>query len=169
MIKKTALAAALAFILSPTMAFARPPLIFDVPALPDETLNHLCAFPVLVHGTGHGVFHVFFNNQGAINDIIITEPGVTLTFTNTTNGHSISTPSVNMVKQSMNGGTLTVSFRGLLDRFVVPGRGLVMADVGRLDTAYTFDSNGDINSATETFASGHQDNGLSPAICPLIQ
>jgi hypothetical protein len=44
-----------------------------------------------------------------------------------------------------------------------------MADVGRVDTAYTLDSNGNIVSAVQTFASGQQDNGLSPAICPLIQ
>jgi hypothetical protein len=169
MINKTVFAVALALILAPTLAFAKQPLIFDVPAQPDFTIHHSCPFPVLVHSTGHGIFHVFFNNQGAVSDIIITAPDTTLTFTNTTNGHSVSTPSVNMVKQSFDGSTLTVSFRGLLDRFVVPGRGLVMADVGRVDTVYTVDSNGNIVSAVQTFASGQQDNGLSDAICPLIQ
>ncbi len=125
MISKASVAAAFMSFTAPLLAFAKEPLIFDVPAQPDETLHHVCPFPVLAHSTEHGVFHVFFDNQGAVRDVIITAPDTTLTFTNTTNGHSISTPAVNMVKQSFSGATMTVSFRGLLDRFVVPGRGLV--------------------------------------------
>jgi hypothetical protein len=169
MIKGTAIAAVFSLVFTPFMAFAAPPQIVEMPPPPDVTFQNFCAFPVLVHTTGRGIAHVFFNNEGAVRDVIITAPNTTLTFTNVTNGHSISTPSVNMVRQSFDGDTVTVSLRGLLDRFVVPGRGLVMADVGRVDMVFTLDSNGNVTSAEQTFASGQQDNGLSPALCPLIQ
>lgn len=169
MIKRTAIATVFSLVFTPILAFAKPPLIVELPAQPDVTFQNFCPFPVLVHTTGRGVAHVFFNNEGDVRDVIITAPRTTLTFTNVTNGHTISTPSVNMVRQSFDADTVTVSLRGLLDRFVVPGRGLVLADTGRVDWTYTLDSDGDVISELQTFASGHQDNGLSPALCPLIQ
>ncbi len=169
MIKRAAIAIVFSLVFTPFLAFAKPPLIVELPAQPDVTFQNFCPFPVLVHTTGRGLAHVFFNNEGAVRDVIITAPGTTLTFTNVTNGHSISTPSVNMVRQSFDADTVTVSLRGLLDRFVVPGRGLVLADTGRVDMVATLDNDGDVISVAQTFASGHQDNGLSPALCPLIQ
>src|SRR5262245_4561026 len=100
MIKGTAIAAVFSLVLTPFMAFASPPQIVEMPAQPDVTFQNFCPFPVLVHTTGRGVAHVFFNNEGAVRDVIITAPNTTLTFTNVTNGHTISTPSVNMVRQS---------------------------------------------------------------------
>ena len=153
-------------------AFAAEPLIFSVPAGPDVTYHHLCSFPVLVHTTGNAIFHVFFDSAGNFSHVIITAPQTTLTFTNTINGKSVWTPSVNMVEEYGNpDGTGTQTLRGLLDHIIVPGQGLIAADVGRVDIVYTFDNSGNIIGAQTVFSSGQQD-GIIPnpsILCSVLQ
>ncbi len=150
--------------------FASAPLIFTVPPQPDVVYHHVCDFPVLLHSTGTGIFHVFFDGAGNFDHVIITGANVKLTFTNLDNGKSIWTPSVNMVEEYNNpDGTGVQTLRGLLDHIVIPGQGLVTADVGRIDTLYTFDNSGNIIGAQTIFSAGREDNQFVPAVCTALQ
>ncbi|SRR5260221_3373304 len=154
-------------------ALAAEPIIQFVPVISDVTFHHLCSFPILLHTKGTAIFHVYFDNAGHFLRVIITSPDTTLTFTNLSNGKSVWTPSVNMVEEYGNpDGTGTQTLRGLLDRIVVPGQGLVAADVGRLDLVFTLDSFGNpIGNPQVTFISGIQD-GIIPnpsILCSVLQ
>ena len=65
--------------------------------------------------------------------------------------------------------TTTVSLRGLVDRVVVPGQGLVVADVGHITFLYTFNAQGHVISSQVTFQAG-QYNGLfpDPFLCSVL-
>lgn len=156
-----------------TRAAARQPLIFTEPAPPDST-HHFCpGFPVMVHTTGHAVFHVFFDQSGNVQRVLITAPDTTITFTNTITGASVWTPSVNIIQQYGNpDGTGTQTYRGLLDRVVVPGQGLVFAEVGRIDWRVTLDDQGNPIAFDEVFSAGQWDNDGNfipiPLLCSLL-
>jgi hypothetical protein len=167
------LVATLAIVLLPQVAgraaAVRQPLIFSIPPGPDVTVRHLCEFPVLVHGTGWGIVHVYFGEAGDFERLIITEPAVTLTFTNLNTGVSVWTPSVNMIEETANpDGTGTKTLRGLLDHIIVPGEGLVEADVGRIDYLFTFDDQGNIMSEQTVFTAGRQDGEFDAVLCSVL-
>jgi len=118
----------------------------------------MCSFPVRLHTTGWGIVHLFLDEDGTFRRVIITEPDTTITFTNELTGASVWTPSVNMVEESPNrDGTGTKTLRGVLDHIVVPGEGLITADVGRIDFLFTFDDQGTIISEQMVFSAGQQD------------
>ncbi len=164
---------ALALFLAPInapKAFASAPLIFTMPAQPDVIYHHVCSFPLLLHSDGTGIFHVFFDKNGNFDHVIITAPQTRLTFTNLNTGKSVWTPSVNMVKEYNTSDTTGIqTLRGLLDRIVVPGQGLVSADVGRFDLLFTFDSSGNVTSAQPVFSAGIQDNQFIETVCSVLQ
>jgi hypothetical protein len=144
------------------------PLIFRVPIDDIDLTQYLCGFPVSIHTQGTAVIHVFPTDSWD-DRVIITAPGTRLTFTNVTTGESIWTPSVNMIMQTPNDdGTGTKSLRGLLWRLVIPGRGLVAADVGKLDVLFTFDASGQIVSEEVVFSAGQQDGTFLQEMCAAL-
>ena len=135
----------------------------------DTQVSGYCGFPMQLHTTGTGVFHLFLDQNGNFKRIIITAPTTRLTFTNLDNGKSVWTPSVNMVLDQANpDGTGTQSLRGLLWHLVVPGQGLVTADVGRIDWLLTFDSQGNVISQDVVFSAGIQQGVFQQTLCSVL-
>src|SRR5690242_3671763 len=92
-----------------------------------------CSFPLRIEFTGTAHVRLYLDASGNPTRILITGADVKGTFTNSATGASVWTPSPNMVLVTFNAdGTVTQSLRGLLDRIVVPGQGLITADVGRI-------------------------------------
>ena len=135
----------------------------------DTFTTGYCGFPMQVHTTGTGVFHLFLDSNGNFQRLIITAPTTTLTFTNLDTGKSVRTPSVNMVLDQANpDGTGTQSLRGLLWHLVVPGQGLVTADVGRIDWLLTFDDQGNLISQNVVFSAGIQQGQFEQTLCSVL-
>ena len=141
-------------------------------AIDDTVTVGFCGFPMEIHSTGTMVAHVFFDDAGNFQRALITAPKTRLTFTNLDTGASVWTPSVNMVQETANeDGTGTQTLRGLLWHLIVPGQGLVTADVGRIDFQFTFDEDGNIASEEVVFAAGQWPGpGAFPmALCDVLQ
>jgi hypothetical protein len=144
------------------------PVIIRMP-VDDVAVANFCGFPLELRTTGTAFVHLFLDDEGAFERVLITAPETRLTFTNLNTGASIWTPSVNMVQQSLNDdGTGTTTLRGLFWRLVVPGEGLITADVGRLDFLVTFDEEGNVTSEEVVFVAGIQENAFLPAVCAAL-
>ena len=95
------------------------PLIFQ-DVLNDIFTTGFCGYPIQVETTGTGVFHVFFDDEGAFERAIITSADIKITFTNTLTGEVVWTPSVNMTQEVMESDvTGTKTLRGLLWHLIV--------------------------------------------------
>ena len=129
----------------------------------DTFVTNFCGFPMQVRSTGTAIVHLFLER------VIITAPQTRLTFTNLDSGKTVWTPSVNMVLSEANeDGTGTQSLRGLLWHLIVPGEGLITADVGRLDYRLTFDNNGNIIDEEVVFSAGIQQGQFIPTLCSVL-
>lgn len=147
---------------------AEAPIIWQED-IQDVFVTGYCGFPMEVRTTGTGVFHLFLDEGGNFERIIITEPTMRMTFTNLDTGEAVWTPTVNMVEQHLNDdGTGSKTLRGLLWRLVVPGEGLVTADVGRIDWLFTFDEAGNVISEDLVFSAGIQENQLPALVCTVL-
>ena len=147
------------------------PLIFREP-VDDIFTTGYCGFPMEVHTTGTAMVRVFLDESGNFERALITAPETRLRFTNLDTGESLWTPSVNMVQETANAdGTGTQTLRGLLWHLVVPGQGLVTADVGRIDFQFTFDEQGNIESEEVVFAAGQWPgpNVFPDTLCSVLQ
>ena len=149
-------------------AESQQPQILRFPIDDLAVTQGLCGFPVSIHTTGTAVVHVFPTELWD-EWVIITAPATRLTFTNIATGESVWTPSVNMVMQTPHeDGTGTKSLRGLFWRLVIPGRGLVAADVGKLDVLFTFNQAGEIVSEEVVFTAGQQDGTFLREMCAAL-
>ena len=154
--------------LSTTVGAASGPVIFRQ-SVDDTFVTTFCGFPMEVRTTGTAVVHLFLDDEGNFDRVIITAPETRLTFINLDTGESVWTPSVNMVRDEANDdGTGTQSLRGLLWRLIVPGQGLITADVGRIDYRLTFDSSGNIIDEEVVFSAGIQENQFVPTLCSVL-
>lgn len=173
--KRRTLIAALLFAWLVTGAFISPsghasgaPIIWQ-DDVEDVFVTGFCGFPMEVRTTGTAVFHLFLDEDGNFERIIITEPTMKMVFTNLITGEAVWTPSVNMTQEQLNeDGTGTKTLRGLLWHLVVPGEGLVTADVGRIDWLFTFDDQGNVVSEDLVFVAGIQENQLPPMLCSVL-
>lgn len=148
-------------------AQAGQPLILRLP-IDDVFVTNACGFPLEVRTSGTAVVHVFPTDLWD-DRVIITAPETRLTFTNLDTAASIWTPSVNMVMQIPHeDGTGTKTLRGLLWRLVLPGEGLITADVGRIDFLFTFNAAGEIVSEELTFSAGQQDGVFLAQMCSVL-
>lgn len=96
---------------------------------PDDTS---CPFIVNIKTTGSGWMHTLYYPNGSPKQQLLTQMSTRTTFTNASNGKSLSSPSSNMVQVRMApDGTITfMAARGLVWRVVVPGEGMVAVDFG---------------------------------------
>jgi len=103
-----------------------------------------CAFPVEIKTIGYAIKHVLYYPNGAVKQTLIVQPTTRTTFTNLDNGKSVSTPSVglSMTKYDTAGHMTLHTVSGLVRRIVVPGKGLVIADIGQVGFHLTFDAAG---------------------------
>jgi hypothetical protein len=152
----------------PLAAQAAGPIILRLP-IDDVEVVPFCGFPMEIQTTGTAVVHLFLDEAGAFERVIITSPRIRLTFTNLSNGKSVWTPSVNMVVQSQaEGSSRTSSYRGLLWHLIVPGQGLITADVGKLDVLITMHDDGTFTEEV-TFVAGQQEGAFLPLLCATLQ
>jgi hypothetical protein len=152
----------------PLGAKAAGPIIEKI-SLDDTFTTGFCGFPMEVHSTGSAVFHIFLDEAGNFSRGIITAPQTRITFTNLITGESVWTPSVNMVQETDNqDGTGTKTLRGLFWHLIIPGEGLITADVGKLDILITLDSDGVPISEEVVFTSGQQDGAFIPMLCDAL-
>lgn len=86
-------------------------------------------FMVQTRATGTALYHT------TAGKIVVTQARARITWTNLNNGKSVWTPSVgNWTLVPDPYGNLVVAYSsGVLQRIVIPGEGLVSADVGRID------------------------------------
>lgn len=136
----------------------------------DTFVTGYCGFPMEIHTTGTAVIHLFLNENGGFDHAIVTSADTKMTFTNLNTGESVWTPSVNMVLAEDNGdGTGTQSLRGLFWHLIVPGEGLITADVGRLDYLLVLDENGQPTGESEVvFSAGMQEGLVIPTMCDVL-
>jgi len=128
-----------------------------------------CAFPVKIQTTGYGIVHTMFYPNGSRKQTIITQPTTRVTFTNLDTGKSVSTPSVNLtiIRYDTAGNMVAKTSPGLMWRIVVPGKGLVAADIGQVGWKITFDSNGNIVSF-DPISSGIRDGVTVAKLCDVL-
>jgi hypothetical protein len=149
-------------------AVGNGPTIFKE-VVDDTFVTNFCGFPMQVRSTGTAIVHLFLDENGDVQRAIITAPQTRMTFTNLDTGKTVWTPSVNMVLSEANeDGTTTQSLRGLLWHLIVPGEGLITADVGRLDYRLTFDNNGNIIDEEVVFSAGIQEGQFVPTLCSVL-
>jgi hypothetical protein len=73
-----------------------------------------------------------------------------------------------MVQQSQNDdGSRTTSLRGLFWHLIVPGEGLITADVGRLDIHMTIDDEGNFHEEV-VFDAGQQEGAFLSLLCATL-
>lgn len=149
-------------------ALGGQPVVFKMP-VDDVFVTNYCGFPMRVTTTGSAVIHLFLDDAGNFERVIITEPNVKIAFTNLGTDETVWTPSVNMVTEQANeDGTGTQTLRGLLDHLVVPHEGLITADAGRIDFLFTFDDAGNVTNVDVVFLAGQQDNVFVDTVCSVL-
>jgi len=150
-------------------ASAGGPIIFRQ-QIDDIATTTFCGFPMEIRTTGTAVIHLFLDDDGGFQRVIVTAPRTRLTFTNTATGESVWTPSVNMVQEIANAdGTGTQTLRGLFWHLVVPGEGLVAVDVCRIAFVFTFDDLPNIVSEEVAFEAGQWEGQFIPMLCSALQ
>jgi hypothetical protein len=128
-----------------------------------------CGFPMQVHTTGSAVLHYFLDEASNPVRLLITASDIKISFTNLDTGAMVWSPSVNTVDYEIrNDGTVLKTLNGLFWRLVLPGEGLITADVGRLQLLQTFDSNGNVIDEEVTFSAGQQDGTFPHEICGAL-
>jgi hypothetical protein len=86
------------------------------------------------------------------------------TYTNSETGESVSTPDVGIDKLTINpDGSATLVVIGLLNRIVIPGEGLIVANAGRLVFFFT----GPNEEPDVVFEAGPSGD-LLPALCTVL-
>ena len=143
-----------------------PTIFRDV--IDDTFVFRSCGFPIEVRTTGTGVFHIFRDAEGNLERVLITSAAIRFNFTNLLTGESVWTPSVNMVREDFDDDGSTQTLRGLLWHLVVPGEGLITADVGRIDFRFTVDEEGNVIAQEVVFLAGQQDNQFIPQLCSVL-
>jgi hypothetical protein len=100
---------------------------------------------------------------------VLVQPSTKVTFTNVENGKSLTTPQVNlaMTKRDAFGNVILSTKKGLIWRIVVPGQGLVVADIGQFGFQVNYDANGSFLS-WKPITSGIRDGVTVEKLCPYL-
>lgn len=97
-----------------------------IPAGPDT-----CPFDIVAHVEGTRVVTDFTDQDGALVRRVIHLRSFTITYTNPLSGKSLSTPLAGpAIGEPQADGTWLVTVPGNDGRFVIPGQGIVFANVG---------------------------------------
>jgi len=104
-----------------------------------------------------------------VKQTLFVQPTTRTTFTNLDTGKSLSTPAVNLTitKYDALGNMTLHTLPGLVRRIVVPGVGLVLADIGQVGFRFRFDSNGKLLSS-DTLSSGIRDGITVDKLCQYL-
>jgi hypothetical protein len=152
----------------PLAGHSSPPTILHEP-INDTFIDPACGFPLEIIAEGIAVVHLYLDEAGAFERAIITAPQTRLTFTNLWNGKSVWTPSVNTVTAvEIDADSGTSSLRGLFWHLILPGEGLIAADVGRLDLLFTRHADGSVTEEV-IFSAGQQEGTFMPLLCDTLR
>jgi hypothetical protein len=134
----------------------------------DVTLNGDCSFPMEIDAFADGVIHRHYDATGQLVKTLITTPQGRMTFKNLNTGKSVWTPTVGVFVSKTNpDGSLTFGWSGIHARIVVPGQGLVLADLGRVEWTLKFDGSGNVTSF-KLSRSGVQDGVVPARLCDVL-
>ena len=153
----------------PAVAGAIPPSHSTVPI--DETFvepaapDGPCAFPVEIHFVAELQLTRYFDRDGNEIRTLTRLSGASATFS--ANGKSISDRQnqIEHVRIDPGTGSLTITLTGLAGHLVVPGRGVVAQDSGRL---VLFFEGPDDAVPDVLFQGGRHDGGPFPALCEIL-
>jgi hypothetical protein len=135
---------------------------------PDDLAEPSCEFPVRIDAVGSGILLTNVKPNGSKTTLFV-QPSTKVTFTNVENGKSLTTPSVNLVmtKRDAFGHVTLSTSKGLIWRIVVPGQGLVAADIGQFGFRVNYDANGNFLS-WQPISSGIRDGVTVEKLCPYL-
>jgi hypothetical protein len=149
-------------------AFAAKPdsVVVDVDET-EETFVGACDFPVQHNIKGFIRFTTYLNQDSSFK-MQINSYHLTSTFINLETGASVSTPNVGPDKITVTeDGSVILAATGLIARIVVPGKGLIVAQVGKLVFRFTVDQEGNWIFQEVLFEAG-QHADLFPALCSVL-
>lgn len=147
----------------PALADASAPEQFRAPVDQTQTL-YVCGFPILRHDQGTLILQDSFDANGNVlwENAIFSDWRIT--FTNPANNKSLT--SIRAYNErfvlSEDGSFRTMS-AGLVAQVIVPGQGLIAANVGVITV--TFDASG---QPTSIVVGGEHDGPIAQFICPYL-
>ena len=156
-----------------TGAFGAPPpplphVQNSVASVHDVTLNNDCSFPMIVDTYARGTIHRQYDATGTLVKTMIHTPQGRMTFTNQITHKSVWTPVTGVYVSKTNpDGSQTFGWSGVHARIVVPGQGLVLADLGRVQWTITFNAAGAVSSF-KLSRSGQQDGVVPAVLCGVL-
>jgi hypothetical protein len=150
-------------IVGSALAAASAPEQFRVPVDQIQTLS-VCGFPVLRHDEGTLIFQDSFDENGNVLWENAIFSNWRITFTNPANNKSIASIRAYDERFVLNqdGSFRTIS-AGLVAQLVIPGQGLVAANVGVITAV--FDSSGNLVSV---LVAGEHDGAIAQFVCPYL-
>jgi len=153
-----------ALLLSVSSAGAVAPDNFTVEV--DESFSFDdCGFTIEGRTTGFVKVHVFFDKAG--NSVgVINNFALKVTYTNPETGETLTTPVVGPdIITFQDDGSETVASIGIIARIVVPGEGLVAAQIGKIVFFFTDpeDEEPDV-----IFVAGPHDGNILAALCEAL-
>ena len=124
-----------------------------------------CGFTIEGRTTGFVKVHVFFDKAG--NSVgVINNFALKVTYTNPETGETLTTPVVGPdIITFQDDGSETVASIGIIARIVVPGEGLVAAQIGKIVFFFTDpeDEEPDV-----IFVAGPHDGNILAALCEAL-
>ncbi len=145
------------------LAAALAPEQFRVPVDQIQTLS-VCGFPVLRHDEGTLIFQDSFDENGNVLWENAIFSNWRITFINPANNKSVA--SIRAYDErfvSYEDGSFRTMSAGLVAQLVVPGQGLVAANVGVIKVV--FDSSGNLVSV---LIAGEHDGAIAQFVCPYL-
>jgi hypothetical protein len=127
-----------------------------------SSVDNSCGFPINVSGTGRLTFVYQFDNQGNFVSFERVGTGSAITtFTNPTNGYSVSAPASPFVVRVLPSGTAVLV--GAQTRLAVPGLRAVAFDTGLFEIT----SSGLVQLAGLGTTDPNQSIFAAPAVCAV--
>lgn len=126
-----------------------------------------CEFLVRVDTFGQAMIHTQYDASGRLIKTLVQTPQGRVTYTNMKTGKSVWSPTTGVFFSRTNpDGSLSWGWNGVTARFVVPGHGLVLTNVGRVVQTIKFDASGTVSSLQASVSGKWQ--GVVPAICEVL-
>jgi hypothetical protein len=145
------------------IAATTTPQVFRVPVDQTQTL-YVCGFPIVRHDEGTLIFQDAFDENGNVVWENAIFSNWRITFTNPANGKSLtSVRAYNERYVLYDDGSFKAMSAGLVAELIIPGQGLVAANVGVITA--TFDSSGELVSI---LVAGQHDGPIAAFVCPYL-
>lgn len=131
------------------------------------TTNNFCSFPMQVDVFGQTMVHTQYDSTGRLVKMLATMSQGRMTFTNLNTKKSVWTPTAGVFTSKTNpDGGLTFGWSGIKARIVVPGQGLVLADLGTVTWTLKYDAQGKLTF--KLTQGGIQQGVVPPSLCGVL-